>query len=140
MRRVTFTALERQLMLQAHQVTAQRPIYRLQTCDSILLRDYDKLPSNQVVTTSKAFYSQNAPDKRPSFLGSILSNLKQEYEKNKDMQESLKKFRDEAKKLEESDALKEARRKFETIESETTKSTSAIKGQLADKVKGNKLS
>ena len=62
--------------------------------------------------------------------------MKQEYEQNKEMQDSLKKFRNEAKKLEESDALKEARKKFETIEGETTKSTSAIKSQLEEKVKG----
>ena len=62
--------------------------------------------------------------------------MKEEYEKNKDMQDSLKKFRNEAKKLEESEALKEARRKFESIEGETSKNTSAIKKQLADILKG----
>uniref|UniRef100_A0A8D2PYE1 Translocase of inner mitochondrial membrane 44 n=1 Tax=Zosterops lateralis melanops TaxID=1220523 RepID=A0A8D2PYE1_ZOSLA len=39
-------------------------------------------------------------------------NIKQELAKNKEMKESIKKFRDEAKKLEESDALREARRKY----------------------------
>ena len=54
------------------------------------------------------------------------------------MQESLKKFREEAQKLEESEALKEARRKFENIEGETTKGSNVIKEQftgIADKVK-----
>jgi len=54
------------------------------------------------------------------------------------MQDSLKKFRDEAAKLEESDALKEARRKFESIEGETSKTQNLLKQQLesaASKVK-----
>lgn len=46
------------------------------------------------------------------------------------MQDSLKKFREEAAKLEDSDALKEARRKFDSIEGEASKSQSAIKQQL----------
>lgn len=41
-----------------------------------------------------------------------MENIKQELAKNKEMKESIKKFRDEAKKLEESDALREARRKY----------------------------
>ena len=80
-------------------------------------------------------------DKRPSFFGNILKNIKEEYSKNTEMQDSLKKFREEAKKLEESDALKEARRKFESIEG-TAKDAGGssvfkdhVKG-VADKVKG----
>lgn len=42
----------------------------------------------------------------------MLDNIKQELAKNKEMKESIKKFRDEARKLEESDALQEARRKY----------------------------
>lgn len=49
---------------------------------------------------------------RKGFLGEFLDNLKQELSKNKEMKENIQKFRDEAKKLEESDALKQARRKY----------------------------
>ena len=42
----------------------------------------------------------------------------------------MKKFREEAAKLEESDALKEARRKFESIEGETSKTQNVIKQQF----------
>lgn len=42
----------------------------------------------------------------------MLDNIKQEFEKNKEMKENLKKFREEAQKLEDSDALKKARKKF----------------------------
>lgn len=41
-----------------------------------------------------------------------MDNLKQELSKNNEMKENIKKFREEAKKLEESDALKQARRKY----------------------------
>lgn len=68
----------------------------------------------------------------------MLDNIKQELAKNKEMKESIKKFRDEAKKLEESDALQEARRKYKSIESETVRTSEVIKkklGQLTGTVK-----
>lgn len=49
---------------------------------------------------------------RKGFLGEFLDNLKQELNKNKEMKENLRKFREEAKRLEESDALQQARRKY----------------------------
>ena len=78
------------------------------------------------------------PGKRPSFIGNLLENLKSEYTKSKEMQDSLAKFREDAKKLEESDALKEARRKFQSIEGESAKTGGAFKDQLSgltDKLK-----
>ena len=149
MRRYTLSVLERQIV-QSQMVSSRNghsaaPIFRsgaiasasIQNIhnDNVIQSQLARLqPSNQVLL--KAHYSQESnPNKRPSFFGNILSNIKQEYDKSKEMQDSLKKFRDEAKKLEESDALKEARRKFENIESETSKNTGAIKGQLADKLK-----
>lgn len=56
---------------------------------------------------------------RKGFLGEFLDNLKQELNKNKEMKENIKKFREEAKKLEESDALKQARRKYVSISTQT---------------------
>lgn len=41
-----------------------------------------------------------------------MENLRQEFSKNQEMKENIKKFREEAKKLEESDALQQARRKY----------------------------
>lgn len=49
---------------------------------------------------------------RKGFLGEFLDNLKQELHKNNEMKENIKKFREEAKKLEESEALQQARRKY----------------------------
>lgn len=56
---------------------------------------------------------------RKGFLGEFLDNLKHELNKNKEMKENIKKFREEAKKLEESDALKQARRKYVSIQQHT---------------------
>lgn len=75
---------------------------------------------------------------RKGFLGEFLDNIKQELNKNKEMKENIKKFREEAKKLEESDALKQARRKYKTIESETVKTSEVLKkkfGNLTETVK-----
>ncbi|CAG7837639.1 unnamed protein product [Allacma fusca] len=69
------------------------------------------------------------------FFGKILDNLKQELSKDKEMKDNIAKFREERKKLEQSDALKQARRKFEIVESEASKGSEALKETL-DSVKG----
>ncbi|XP_026515484.1 mitochondrial import inner membrane translocase subunit TIM44 isoform X1 [Terrapene carolina triunguis] len=69
---------------------------------------------------------------RKGFISGFVDNIKQELAKNKEMKENIKKFRDEAKKLEESDALQEARRKYKTIESETVKTSEVIKKKLGE--------
>lgn len=55
--------------------------------------------------------------------------------KNKEMKESLKKFKEEAEKLEQSDALKAARQKFESVEKEASKSSDVLKEKLTS-IKG----
>jgi len=80
------------------------------------------------------------PGRRPSFVKNLFENIRSEFDKNKEMKESLKKFREEAKKLEQSDALKDARRKFESIEGESKQTAGALKDQLSDitgKLKGS---
>ena len=49
---------------------------------------------------------------KKGFLGDFIENLKEEFNRNKEMKDSVKKFREEAKKLEETDALKDARKKY----------------------------
>lgn len=49
------------------------------------------------------------PDNQPGFFGKFVNNIKQEIAKNKEMKENLKKFREEAEKLEHSEALQKAR-------------------------------
>ncbi|XP_040846203.1 mitochondrial import inner membrane translocase subunit TIM44 isoform X1 [Ochotona curzoniae] len=69
---------------------------------------------------------------RKGFLSGLLENIKQELAKNKEMRENIQKFRDEARRLEESDALQEARRKYKSIESETLRTSEAIRKKLGE--------
>ncbi|XP_012256780.2 mitochondrial import inner membrane translocase subunit TIM44 [Athalia rosae] len=81
----------------------------------------------------------SSPARRPNFFSQFVDNIKQEMQKNKEMKESLKKFREEAEKLEQSEALKSAREKFHSVESEASKSSEVIKEKLdhlKEKVQG----
>uniref|UniRef100_A0A8C7Z3G4 Mitochondrial import inner membrane translocase subunit TIM44 n=1 Tax=Oryzias sinensis TaxID=183150 RepID=A0A8C7Z3G4_9TELE len=75
---------------------------------------------------------------RKGFFGEFVSNLRQEFSKNQEMKDNIKKFREEAKRLEESDALQQARRKYKSIEAETVKTSEVFKktfGSVAETVK-----
>ncbi|XP_024129149.1 mitochondrial import inner membrane translocase subunit TIM44 [Oryzias melastigma] len=75
---------------------------------------------------------------RKGFLGEFVDNLRQEFSKNQEMKDNIKKFREEAKRLEESDALQQARRKYKSIEAETVKTSEVFKktfGSVAETVK-----
>ncbi|KAG7214599.1 hypothetical protein INR49_010491 [Caranx melampygus] len=75
---------------------------------------------------------------RKGFLGEFVDNLRQEFNKNQEMKENIKKFREEAKRLEESDALQQARKKYKSIEAETVKTSEVFKktlGSLSETVK-----
>eukprot|EP00088_Acartia_fossae_P053092 TRINITY_DN6025_c0_g1_i11.p1 TRINITY_DN6025_c0_g1~~TRINITY_DN6025_c0_g1_i11.p1 ORF type:complete len:454 (-),score=116.58 TRINITY_DN6025_c0_g1_i11:818-2179(-) len=91
-----------------------------------------ELRCNPLLAASSVHNYSTDPGKRPGFFESFIKNMQEEYSKNKEMKESLEKFRESRKKLEDSEALKEARRKFENIEGESTKSSSAIRGQFSD--------
>ncbi|KAL8610761.1 hypothetical protein ACOMHN_016744 [Nucella lapillus] len=74
---------------------------------------------------------------RKGFFQQVIDNVKQEFTKNKEMKESLKKFKEETQKLEDSDALKKAREKFDSIESESAslrKALEDIKGKVSGTV------
>nr|CAI5820165.1 unnamed protein product [Callosobruchus analis] len=76
------------------------------------------------------YYSRD-PQRRPSFLSRLYENFRDEMAKNKEMKESLKKFKEEAEKLEQSDALKAARQKFEQVEKEASKGGEVFKESLS---------
>uniref|UniRef100_A0A8C7PE23 Mitochondrial import inner membrane translocase subunit TIM44 n=1 Tax=Oncorhynchus mykiss TaxID=8022 RepID=A0A8C7PE23_ONCMY len=83
-----------------------------------------------LTSSSQVRHASDRGGSRKGFFGGFLDNLKQELSKNKEMKENIKKFREEAKKLEESEALKQARRKYQTIESETVKTSEVLKKKL----------
>ncbi|CAB3256012.1 unnamed protein product [Arctia plantaginis] len=64
---------------------------------------------------------------RKGFFSSIIENIKEDMAKNKEMKENIKRFREEAQKLENSEALQAARRKFHAVESEASKSSEVLK-------------
>ncbi|ESO01933.1 hypothetical protein HELRODRAFT_66185 [Helobdella robusta] len=72
---------------------------------------------------------------RRNFISEFIENIKHELNKNKEMKDSLKKFREEAEKLEQSDSLKKAREKYQSIEAETVKSSDALKKKISEMVK-----
>ena len=87
-------------------------------------------PSTLSLQHNIASYSTD-PARRPSFVKNLIENIRSEFDKNKEMKESLKKFREEAKKLEDSEALKDARRKFESIEGDSKQTAGALKEQIS---------
>ncbi|KAK2822226.1 hypothetical protein Q5P01_022291 [Channa striata] len=72
---------------------------------------------------------------RKGFLGEFVDNLRQEFGRNQEMKDNIKKFRDEAKRLEESDALQQARRKYKSIEAETVRSSEVFKKNVGSLLK-----
>lgn len=71
--------------------------------------------------------SRSYSQRQKGFFGGIVDNLKEEFNKNKELKDSVKKFREEAQKLEQSDALKEARNKYKEFGSETGKGGQVLK-------------
>ncbi|KAI8432439.1 hypothetical protein MSG28_004831 [Choristoneura fumiferana] len=67
---------------------------------------------------------------RKGFFSSIIENIKDDIAKNKEMKDNIKKFREEAQKLENSEALQAARKKFHAVESEASKSSEVFKETL----------
>lgn len=87
-------------------------------------------------TNQNVRWMSNQP--RKTFFGGFFENLKEEFNKNKDMKDSISKFREEAKKLEQSDSLKEARKKYKELGDETVEGSKVFKEKfesLAGKVK-----
>ncbi|XP_030035422.1 mitochondrial import inner membrane translocase subunit TIM44 [Manduca sexta] len=72
---------------------------------------------------------------RKGFFSSIIENIKEDIAKNKEMKDNIKKFREEAQKLENSEALQAARRKFHAVESEASKSSEVLK-ETIEGIKG----
>ncbi|XP_008543126.1 mitochondrial import inner membrane translocase subunit TIM44 [Microplitis demolitor] len=110
--------------------------YGFKEC-SLIGRPEEKMPCVVDATFQLRHYSSQG--RKPSFFSKFIDNIKQEMQKNKEMKESLKKFREEADKLEQSDALKSARQKFQSVESEASKGSEVLKEKLdvlKEKVQG----
>ncbi|KAA0711930.1 Mitochondrial import inner membrane translocase subunit TIM44 [Triplophysa tibetana] len=126
-------------LCQCYQLCVRRGCVRLSSRQYVSLYDRAsvyRICGSTITTSQERFMSSGGG--RKGFLGEFLDNLKQDLNKNKEMKENIKKFRAEAMKLEESDALKQARRKYKTIESETVKTSEVFKktiGSISETVK-----
>ncbi|KAJ1365680.1 hypothetical protein KIN20_026090 [Parelaphostrongylus tenuis] len=69
---------------------------------------------------------------RKGFLGNLIDNVKEELEKNKELQEHQRQLRKRMEELNDSEALRDARRKFELVEKETLKSSQIVKAKLEE--------
>ncbi|XP_076009662.1 mitochondrial import inner membrane translocase subunit TIM44 [Genypterus blacodes] len=127
-------------LCRCYQICVRRGVLPLSPSSLLLLHNTPKTYRicGSLTNTQVRYLSGEKGAGKKGFLGEFLDNLKQELNKNKEMKENIKKFRDEAKKLEESDALQQARRKYKTIESETAKTSEVLKkklGNLSETVK-----
>ncbi|CAJ0963780.1 unnamed protein product, partial [Mesorhabditis belari] len=78
----------------------------------------------------RRFYS--APPGKKGFLGNLVDNVREELERNKELQESKKKLNERMQELNDSEALKEARKKFDIVEKESFKSSEVIKVKMQE--------
>ncbi|XP_064187807.1 mitochondrial import inner membrane translocase subunit TIM44 [Anguilla rostrata] len=118
-------------LCQCYQLCVRRSCILLSTCSyASTHRSHAYRICGSFTIPSQVRYASGGGGGRKGFFGEFLDTLKQELSKNKEMKENIQKFREEAKKLEESEALKQARRKYKTIESETVKTSEVLKKKL----------
>ena len=87
------------------------------------------------LSLSLAARCMSAQAPRPKgFIGTFVDNIKEGMNKDKQMKENLKKFREEKDKLEQSEALLKAREKFQAIEKESRGAVSQTLDSLGEKV------
>lgn len=60
----------------------------------------------------KFIYSNQQPSSRKGFLGNLIDNVKEELERNKELQEHKEQLNKRMKELNDSEALRDARKKF----------------------------
>jgi len=98
--------------------------------NTMILSNIKVLGTNSTNLVDYTMTRNLASQNQKGFLGGIIDNLKDEFNKNKELKESVKKFREEAKKLEESDALKEARNKYKTFGGDAEKSSKVLRDKF----------
>ncbi|CAF0975450.1 unnamed protein product, partial [Didymodactylos carnosus] len=105
----------------------------------ILTRNHNPFVNSNNFTLNPVLILFRGNAQQPKgFLSKLMDDIQEEFSKNKDIKDNIKKFREQAKKLEDSTALKEARDKYKTLERETMKSSTVIRekiDQITEKVK-----
>ncbi|PAV83374.1 hypothetical protein WR25_16112 [Diploscapter pachys] len=72
------------------------------------------------------------PTPKKGFINNLIDNLKDEMEKNKELQDHQKQLKQRMQELNESDALKDARKKFELVEKETLKNSQVVRQKIEE--------
>ncbi|GMR53553.1 hypothetical protein PMAYCL1PPCAC_23748, partial [Pristionchus mayeri] len=97
-----------------------------------VLRTYPR--NNNVVNGNLARLANirefSSPPGRKGFLGNLIDNVKEEMEKNKELQRNKDELNKRMQELNDSEALKDARRKFEIVEQERLKSSEVVKQKV----------
>ncbi|CAD6186193.1 unnamed protein product [Caenorhabditis auriculariae] len=89
------------------------------------------VPRASISASSSCWYSNAAP-KKGGFINNLIENVKEELEKNKELHEHQKQLRARMQELNDSEALKDARKKFEVVEKETMKSSQVVKVKIEE--------
>ncbi|VDK42000.1 unnamed protein product [Anisakis simplex] len=97
----------------------------------LYLQSYSRTDAQRWSTQFLRHYSSSSAD-RKSFLASLIENVKEEFEKNKELQENKKQLDQRLRELNDSEALKDARKKFELVEQETMRSSEVIQKKLSE--------
>ncbi|XP_028407109.1 mitochondrial import inner membrane translocase subunit TIM44-like [Dendronephthya gigantea] len=106
----------------------------------INIQSFYRFPLLPVINDSyqdnnKRYFSTDRHRKPRGFIGKIIDNIRDGLEKDKDMQENIKKFQEEAEKLEQSSAFKTAKKQFgviNTAKEKTSEGISKISSVLKD--------
>lgn len=82
------------------------------------------------------YLSKGGPPGQPKgFVARVLENVRSEWSSNKEIKEKLEKFRLETEKLEQTEALKQAREKFKKVEAERLKDVNEVLQNARDTLK-----
>ncbi|OUC40534.1 hypothetical protein D917_03997, partial [Trichinella nativa] len=71
-------------------------------------------------------------EKNRGFFSGLINSIKSELARNKELKENLAKLKAESERLEQSEALKKAREKFDLIERETMRSSQYLRVKIAE--------
>jgi import inner membrane translocase subunit TIM44 len=84
---------------------------------------------------SRLTYLPRRYSSQKSFVSRVIENIRNEWSQNKEIRENLDKFRKETQKLEETEALKQAREKFKKVEAESLKDVNEVLQSAKDSIK-----
>uniref|UniRef100_A0A6G1S7N3 Mitochondrial import inner membrane translocase subunit TIM44 n=1 Tax=Aceria tosichella TaxID=561515 RepID=A0A6G1S7N3_9ACAR len=84
---------------------------------------------------SRLSYLPRRYSSQKSFVSRVIENIRNEWSQNKEIKENLDKFRRETQKLEDTDALRQAREKFKKVEEESLKDVNEVLQSAKDSLR-----